>query len=90
MYVIIQILQNELKPILKRTAQAIFDRGGVIRKINNLGTNTTPYKMSMGGTTYKQARYWRFFFINLSTMYIFYISVILCMSFIYHQQTCMI
>ena len=34
---------------LKKTAEAIFDKGGIIRKIDNLGKKATPFKISSNG-----------------------------------------
>jgi small subunit ribosomal protein S6 len=39
----------ELLKALRRTADVIFDRGGFIRKIENLGPRTLPYKVSIHG-----------------------------------------
>lgn len=42
---------------LKRTANAIFDKGGIIRKLENLGSRDMPYKTSVHGMVYKHAKY---------------------------------
>jgi len=47
----------ELAGVLKRTATAIFDEGGVIRKLDNLGVKPTPFKISSHGAVHKQAHY---------------------------------
>ncbi|CAG9857605.1 unnamed protein product [Phyllotreta striolata] len=47
----------ELTTAIKRTANAIFDRGGLIRKLENLGTRETPYKISSNGMPHRQASY---------------------------------
>lgn len=51
---------NELQPetfnVLKRAATAIFDNGGIIRKIENLGIKQLPCKLSFRGKTYWQAK----------------------------------
>ncbi|KAJ9580060.1 hypothetical protein L9F63_004252 [Diploptera punctata] len=39
----------EIVTTLKRTAEAIFNKGGIIRKIENLGTQDLPYKMTSHG-----------------------------------------
>lgn len=67
-----ELFQNELKPILRRTADAIFNRGGVIRKIENLGTKETPFRISANGVVYKNASYFLYeFHIPPSTLYDF-------------------
>ncbi|XP_022911463.1 small ribosomal subunit protein bS6m isoform X2 [Onthophagus taurus] len=48
---------KELTTSLKRTANTIFEKGGVIRKIENLGTRDMPHKQSAHGVVYKQASY---------------------------------
>lgn len=40
---------------MKRTAGLIFDRGGFIRKIDYLGSNPLPYKISKNRTPYRHA-----------------------------------
>ncbi|KAJ8950158.1 hypothetical protein NQ314_008011 [Rhamnusium bicolor] len=52
----------ELKTILKRTANAIFDKGGFIRKLENLGTREMPYKTSAHGVVYDRASYFLYEF----------------------------
>ncbi|XP_058793912.1 small ribosomal subunit protein bS6m [Phymastichus coffea] len=47
----------EIAATLKRTAEAIFDKGGFIRKIDNLGKMATPYKMPVLNQTHKEANY---------------------------------
>lgn len=42
---------------LRRTADAIFEKGGIIRKLENLGTKPTPYKISAHGLVHRQASY---------------------------------
>ncbi|KAK2579585.1 hypothetical protein KPH14_010880 [Odynerus spinipes] len=48
--------------VLKRAATAIFDNGGIIRKIENLGVKELPCKISFRGETYKQADHFLFYF----------------------------
>lgn len=38
---------------LKRTAEAIFEKGGIIRKLENLGTRPLPFKISEHGLVHK-------------------------------------
>lgn len=52
----------ELAAALKRTANAIFDQGGVIRKIDNLGHRPTPFKISAHDARHKEANYFIFSF----------------------------
>ncbi|XP_026470516.1 probable 28S ribosomal protein S6, mitochondrial [Ctenocephalides felis] len=49
--------RNEIFSTLKRTAESIFDKGGVIRKIENLGARDLPFKMSEHGQVYRQGNY---------------------------------
>ncbi|KAL1139160.1 hypothetical protein AAG570_009220 [Ranatra chinensis] len=49
--------KNELAVILKRAASAIFNTGGIIRRIDNLGSRSTPYKTSSHGFVHKEASY---------------------------------
>ncbi|CAG9836641.1 unnamed protein product [Diabrotica balteata] len=49
--------KTELKTVIKRTAGAILEKGGIIRKLENLGTRDMPYKTSVHGINYKQASY---------------------------------
>ncbi|VVC25019.1 Hypothetical protein CINCED_3A012204 [Cinara cedri] len=47
----------QLKECLKRTANQIFESGGFIRRIDNLGTQSTPWKINSHDAIYKQASY---------------------------------
>jgi len=50
--------QPEIAVSLKRTAQEIFNRGGFIRKLENLGIGKdTPYKISSHGQVHRTARF---------------------------------
>lgn len=49
-------MQPELVGTLKRTAEAIFDKGGFIRKIDNLGKQAIPYKIRANNQTHKDAK----------------------------------
>lgn len=40
---------------MKRTAEIIFEKGGILRKLDNLGFAQLPYKISMDRTPYRQA-----------------------------------
>ncbi|KAI4498700.1 hypothetical protein M0802_006167 [Mischocyttarus mexicanus] len=48
--------------VLKRVATAIFDNGGFIRKIENLGVKELPCKLSFRGSTYWQASHFLYHF----------------------------
>lgn len=54
----------ELKTTLTRISHAIFDRGGIIRNIENLGFRPMPYKSSAHGIVHKEANY---FLIKMDT-----------------------
>ncbi|XP_050542432.1 probable 28S ribosomal protein S6, mitochondrial [Daktulosphaira vitifoliae] len=49
--------RTELASCLKRTASKIFETGGFIRRIDNLGTSKTPWKMSSHDSINKEASY---------------------------------
>ncbi|XP_063234065.1 small ribosomal subunit protein bS6m [Bacillus rossius redtenbacheri] len=46
--------RSETAATLKRTAEAIFETGGFIRNIENLGSGSLPYKTSSHGTVHKK------------------------------------
>ncbi|KAM3968184.1 mitochondrial ribosomal protein S6 [Aphomia sociella] len=50
----------ELKTTLKRISHAIFDRGGIIKNIENLGFRAMPYKTSAHGLVHREANYFVF------------------------------
>ncbi|XP_053695847.1 probable 28S ribosomal protein S6, mitochondrial [Sabethes cyaneus] len=52
-----QMPRPELMSVLKRTATAIFDKGGVIRKLENLGTRPLPFKTSVHGLVHRTGSY---------------------------------
>ncbi|KAF5277478.1 hypothetical protein FQR65_LT03815 [Abscondita terminalis] len=52
----------ELVSTLKRTAETLFNQGGIIRKLENLGTRDMPYKTSIHGMVYNRANYYLFEF----------------------------
>lgn len=49
------MFQPEFKAAVKRSAELIFDRGGFIRKIDYLGFNPLPYKISKNRSPYREA-----------------------------------
>ncbi|CAD0198812.1 unnamed protein product [Chrysodeixis includens] len=50
----------ELKTTLTRISHAIFDRGGIIRNIENLGFRPMPYKTTAHGLVHREANYFVF------------------------------
>ena len=53
--------QPELTQVLRRSCATILERGGIIRKMENLGHKTLPYKMSVHGqrhTTGRSVQFW--------------------------------
>ncbi|XP_013781081.1 probable 28S ribosomal protein S6, mitochondrial [Limulus polyphemus] len=52
----------ELVTTLKRTGQAIFEKGGIIRKIENLGTRELPYRMRVHNHSHTEGSYFLFKF----------------------------
>uniref|UniRef100_A0A1B6BXI6 Small ribosomal subunit protein bS6m n=2 Tax=Clastoptera arizonana TaxID=38151 RepID=A0A1B6BXI6_9HEMI len=52
----------ETATVLKRTANTIFENGGFLRKLDNVGTRKTPYKISSHGAVHKEASYFVFQF----------------------------
>lgn len=55
-------IQPEIVSTLKRTAETIFDKGGIIRKLENLGTRPLPYKMSEHGLVHRTGSYFMLHF----------------------------
>lgn len=53
----ILILQPEIVSTLKRTAEAILNKGGIIRELENLGTRALPHKISEHGLVHREASY---------------------------------
>nr|CAD7438793.1 unnamed protein product [Timema bartmani] len=56
-YVSIKSVNPEVVSTLKRTSEAIFETGGFIRQLENLGTREIPYKTSAHGQVHKKASY---------------------------------
>ncbi|XP_058447570.1 small ribosomal subunit protein bS6m [Malaya genurostris] len=52
-----QMPRPELVSVLKRTANVIFDKGGIIRKLDNLGTRPLPFKTSKHGLVHRTGTY---------------------------------
>ncbi|XP_035895714.1 probable 28S ribosomal protein S6, mitochondrial [Anopheles stephensi] len=57
-----QMSRPDMVSILKRTATAIFDKGGIIRKLDNLGTKPLPFKTSAHGVVHRTGSYFVFKF----------------------------
>lgn len=55
-------MQADLITTLKRTADSIYGKGGVIRKLENLGFKDMPYKISKDKLPYRQAHYFIYTF----------------------------
>lgn len=43
--------------VLKRTAESILDKGGIIRQLQNLGSRALPYKISEHGLVHREGTY---------------------------------
>ncbi|XP_014219509.1 probable 28S ribosomal protein S6, mitochondrial [Copidosoma floridanum] len=60
------LLKTMSKPqmieVLKRTAEGIFQTGGFIKKIDNLGKQPTPWKMMDNQIAHREAHYFIFHF----------------------------
>lgn len=54
--------QPEQVSILKRLAQSIFQRDGVIRKLENIGDKPLPHKISNHGNAHRRGSYFLFNF----------------------------
>ncbi|XP_039287790.1 probable 28S ribosomal protein S6, mitochondrial [Nilaparvata lugens] len=54
---IVSSFQAELASVLKRTAESIFEKGGIIRSISNIGQKPTPFKISKNSKPYREACY---------------------------------
>ena len=46
----------ELAKAVKRTAEAIFEHGGVIRSMENVGSRQLPYKMFKHGSRHEHGK----------------------------------
>ncbi|XP_013106295.1 small ribosomal subunit protein bS6m [Stomoxys calcitrans] len=52
-----QMSRPELVSALKRTAESILDKGGIIRSLQNLGSRALPYKVSGQGLVHREGTY---------------------------------
>uniref|UniRef100_A0A1L8EHE2 Small ribosomal subunit protein bS6m n=1 Tax=Haematobia irritans TaxID=7368 RepID=A0A1L8EHE2_HAEIR len=52
-----QMPRTELVGALKRTAESILDKGGIIRSLQNLGARALPYKISEQGMVHREGSY---------------------------------
>ncbi|XP_067613659.1 small ribosomal subunit protein bS6m [Eurosta solidaginis] len=57
-----QMSRPEVVSVLKRTAGTILDNGCIIRKLENLGTRTLPYKIREHGVVHREGNYFTIFF----------------------------
>ncbi|XP_076317518.1 mitochondrial ribosomal protein S6 isoform X2 [Tachypleus tridentatus] len=55
-------MKPEVITTLKRTGQAIFEKGGIIRKIENLGTRELPYRIRVHDHSHTEGSYFLFKF----------------------------
>ncbi|EDW68840.1 small ribosomal subunit protein bS6m isoform X1 [Drosophila virilis] len=62
-----QLPRPELISVIKRTAEAIFDKGGIIRKFENLGTRALPFKVSEHGVVHREATHFTITFDTAPT-----------------------
>lgn len=60
-------LQPELISVIKRTATSILDKGGVIRKLENLGSRPLPHKVSEHGVVHREATHFTITFDTAPT-----------------------
>lgn len=51
------LLQPEIISTLKRTAEAILNKGGIIRNLENLGTRALTHKISEHGLVHREGSY---------------------------------
>ncbi|KAH8286871.1 hypothetical protein KR018_003570 [Drosophila ironensis] len=49
-----QLPRPELISVIKRTAESILDKGGIIRRLENLGTRPLPHKVSEHGVVHRE------------------------------------
>ncbi|XP_064629195.1 small ribosomal subunit protein bS6m-like [Lineus longissimus] len=69
MSIIMKALQRPaLTQVLKRTCESIMTKGGIITKMENLGTKTLPYRMSKHGEKYFTGNYFIFNFQSPSAV----------------------
>ncbi|ALC44044.1 mRpS6 [Drosophila busckii] len=62
-----QLPRPELIGVIRRTAEAIFDKGGIIRKFENLGTRALPHKVSEHGVVHREATHFTIAFDTAPT-----------------------
>ncbi|KAH8378928.1 hypothetical protein KR009_002133 [Drosophila setifemur] len=60
-------LQAELISVIKRTAESILDKGGIIRKLENLGTRALPHKVSEHGVVHRESTHFTIAFDSAPT-----------------------
>ncbi|XP_037933647.1 probable 28S ribosomal protein S6, mitochondrial [Teleopsis dalmanni] len=57
-----QMNRPELISAIKRTAVCILDNGGILRKLENLGTRALPYKISKHNLVHREGNYFNIIF----------------------------
>ncbi|EDW78950.1 small ribosomal subunit protein bS6m [Drosophila tropicalis] len=62
-----QLPRTELISVIKRTAEAILDKGGIIRKLENLGTRALPHKLSEHGVVHRTGTHFTIAFDSAPT-----------------------
>ncbi|KAH8372414.1 hypothetical protein KR093_011408 [Drosophila rubida] len=62
-----QLPRPDLISVIKRTSEAIFNKGGIIRKLENLGARPLPHKVSEHGVVHKEGTYFSIFFDSAPT-----------------------
>ncbi|XP_017053544.1 probable 28S ribosomal protein S6, mitochondrial [Drosophila ficusphila] len=62
-----QLPRPELISVIKRTAESILDKGGIIRKLENLGTRALPHKVSEHGVVHREGTHFTIAFDTAPT-----------------------
>lgn len=53
--------------VIKRTAESIFNKGGIIRKLENLGSRPLPHKVSEHGVVHREGTHFTIMFDTAPT-----------------------
>ncbi|KAH8408094.1 hypothetical protein KR222_003452 [Zaprionus bogoriensis] len=62
-----QLPRPELISVIRRTAESILDKGGIIRKLENLGTRPLPHKVSEHGVVHREGTHFTIAFDSAPT-----------------------
>ncbi|XP_034480464.1 probable 28S ribosomal protein S6, mitochondrial [Drosophila innubila] len=62
-----QLPRPELISVIKRTAESIFNKGGIIRKLENLGSRPLPHKVSEHGVVHREGTHFNIMFDTAPT-----------------------